>query len=192
MNTTVFTYTGRELGLIAIDGNIIDTHGKIPCSFVLKDSWVCIPHATSGHIGTEDTRNVTIPMSTGPISELLAGQYALRIIVDDHDQHHLTAALRLQHDVFRYHRISAHILQASAAEDLLRREALGPGNIVCFGTSMFRSNVSSWKPGVISRVPHGHVDTSVAISIAGIDQNSFERALRLLPLRTGVPVRPES
>lgn len=200
-NVSIFSYSGpRALEAISVDGCevTVGRHASTTYTFQLQDElWKCLPTDNGFESPIAPHSSLSLQaLQSGPMIRFLAGRHAMSIVINLANPHHRSIAHRIQQAIFVYHRISSRIIDFNLAHDLLRNNNIGHGNVVSIGECLSVTGLkapSRPKPieacGWISLYPHPvAVGSSLAMVIGGTDVNHLELALRLFPLRTGVPV----
>jgi hypothetical protein len=82
----------------------------------------------------ENPALVSRAQRSGRLQSVLATDAPLILIVPDDDEHMLSAALRVAHDLNVYHKLDAEILASSVARAKMDSHSLGLGSIILFGT----------------------------------------------------------
>lgn len=165
------------------------------------------------------------------MQEILSTSAPLVLVISDEPSSHtLSLALRIAHDLNKYHKLDSEILRGSEALALAEANGLGRGNIVVLGdgsptfSQWCLSRISSSlgtmpqelrnlisapgstigmriflelfhclpglnyaSTGIMSLLPHP-IDSAANMLWMRGDLSAIERARRLFPLRTGVPV----
>ncbi|KAG8780893.1 hypothetical protein FRC15_009190 [Serendipita sp. 397] len=148
---------------------------------------------------------------SGPMNRILATSQSLTIVTPQSD-FYLHSALRIAHNSLSYLRIDSRIVSDEEAFQLFRQGLLDCSNLVILGgaDNLFGQAILAKFPSVIKFIeggwiirgqrfdepgqgivflhPHPICSTSLALFVSGTEISGFERALRLIPLRTGVGV----
>ncbi|EGN96142.1 hypothetical protein SERLA73DRAFT_124984 [Serpula lacrymans var. lacrymans S7.3] len=125
----------------------------------------------------------------------------------------LSVALRIAHDVMKFHKLSAEIICSSEAVERYEDGRLGRGNIVVVGGAQspfvkkyietvgcsFKFSSDSWvltghktfnkaSSGILFTQPHPSHISGTTLFLMSTDHEGLERAARILPIRTGIAV----
>ncbi|EJD53329.1 Not1-domain-containing protein [Auricularia subglabra TFB-10046 SS5] len=149
------------------------------------------------------------PFSPGPVAHALDTPSTIRIVVPDAGGHTHSAALRLAHNLLVYLALDAEILTASDAERLDLSDgstvivlSAGPTEVATVPHLDADSPIAlDLKNGLILLDGYALNEPSTGVLfvrptpahgrvvyVVGTDVDGLERALRLFPFRTGVPV----
>jgi hypothetical protein len=71
---------------------------------------------------------------TGRLQNLLMTEGTILLIVPDHDEHMLSAALRVAHGLNVYHKLDTEIITHAVAVEGMASSVPNPGNMIVFGT----------------------------------------------------------
>ncbi|KAG8790630.1 hypothetical protein FRC17_008875 [Serendipita sp. 399] len=136
---------------------------------------------------------------SGPMNRILATTSPLTIIIPRSDIH-VSYALQIAHNLLSYLRIDSNIVFDDEAlqlhdQDCSNQVILGGVNNI-FGRAVLAKRPSEvqfteegWQlRSYLFNEPGLVCSSSLAMFVSGTDAEGFERALRLLPLRTGVGV----
>ena len=121
--------------------------------------------------------------------------------------------MRIAHSLDIYHKLDAEIVDDQEAAERLRDGTLGAGNVVVLGIGQLSGfakdllaqgstpfttrggglalrgrSLDGPSTAALFLHPHPSQSGSLALFLHGADQEGFERALRLFPIRTGVTV----
>ncbi|KAI0933809.1 hypothetical protein AcV5_005858 [Taiwanofungus camphoratus] len=149
---------------------------------------------------------------SGRMSRILASTGPLVIVIaDKRPSPAFSAALRIAHNLNAYHKLDVDIIDDLEAVGRLTNKMLGVGNIVVLGsadsafsqrilrdkkTAFTLENHSIYLNGQAIRTPstatlflhpHPHSSTALMLFIHSLNDQVLERAIRLFPIRTGVP-----
>ncbi|KAF7983084.1 hypothetical protein HWV62_24005 [Athelia sp. TMB] len=179
--------------------------------FILDGKNVTLQSGASGIIRFHKDKGHKAVQLSGRMQEILSTSAPLVLVISDEPSSHtLSLALRIAHDLNKYHKLDSEILRGSEALALAEANRLGRGNIVVLGdgsptfSQWCLSRISSSLGtvpqelrnlisapgstiGIMSLLPHP-IDSAANMLWMRGDFSAIERARRLFPLRTGVPV----
>ncbi|KAF5373151.1 hypothetical protein D9758_001792 [Tetrapyrgos nigripes] len=137
---------------------------------------------------------------SGRMQTILASKGPIALVIPDvsHDQE-LSVALRIAHDLHTYHRIDSAIIQSS---EVFTTDVVNEGNVVVIGNgaaAQLKNEFEIRDPppeqplrlpgtGILFLHPHPKNADGQMILLQSTDSAGLEKASRLFPVRTGVPV----
>ena len=151
-------------------------------------------------------------LSHGRIQNILDSTAPLKAIIPDPEKYPraLSVALRIAHELDIYHKLDVEIIVDKGNNNLLNSYDLiaDGGNVIVIGCkknlwleenkSDFGVEDETWSfkghaltepsTGILFTAPHPSNPKGLVLYLAGTDDDGLERALRLFPFRTGVPV----
>jgi len=146
---------------------------------------------------------------SGRMQAVLATAALVSLVVSDHTpSRDLSVALRIAHDLNKYHKLDSEVIRSSEAWQRCQDGSLGRGNMVVFGNpqtpftrwcltrqhSAFEIDVKPFKlngkpledsPGILFLHQHPEYRRANVLFMLG-DDSGIERAARLFPIRTGI------
>ncbi|KZT74257.1 hypothetical protein DAEQUDRAFT_702566 [Daedalea quercina L-15889] len=148
---------------------------------------------------------------SGRMASILTSPTPLTVVYEPSSRSSLSAALRVAAALYGYHQLDAEIIGDAEAVRRLSNESLGAGNIIVLasgigrfaellltqqrtafslegGSLLLRGKPLSPESAALFLHPHPHVSASSVLFLYVRDDSGLERALRLFPIRTGVPV----
>ncbi|TDL27220.1 hypothetical protein BD410DRAFT_713943 [Rickenella mellea] len=200
-----------KVSILSIDGK---TFRFSPESGVSVHLLFYVASTAQGSQSEEPGRRQKRSIPPGRLLNILESSTPLSIVVPDVDRYPmaLSVALRIAHNLAVYHQLDAEILTDSEAIEYVTHGTLSSGNLIIVGGyentftqyllkfeetefavsdgifTFGQSPIDRPSTGIIFTHPHPVNVNSMALIVSGTDESGLERALRLVPLRTGVPV----